>query len=54
MVTECYRHAERAKVQALNDFLVFGTVAVLYFVLCWPLSLWGRRIESRLAAATAR
>ncbi|MFS4517838.1 MFS transporter, partial [Delftia tsuruhatensis] len=31
MVTECYRPAERAKVQALNDFLVFGTVAVASF-----------------------
>lgn len=28
LVTECYRPAERAKVQALNDFLVFGTVAI--------------------------
>ena len=31
LVTECYRPAERAKVQALNDFLVFGTVAVASF-----------------------
>ena len=27
MVTDCYRPNERAKVQAINDFLVFGTVA---------------------------
>jgi MFS family permease len=27
LVTEAYRPAERAKVQALNDLLVFGTVA---------------------------
>ena len=31
LITECYRPAERAKVQALNDFLVFGTVAVASF-----------------------
>lgn len=31
MVTDCYRPAERAKVQALNDFLVFGTVAIASF-----------------------
>ena len=31
MLTDCYRPAERAKVQALNDFLVFGTVALASF-----------------------
>jgi len=31
LVTECYRASERAKVQALNDFLMFGTVAVASF-----------------------
>jgi len=31
MLTECYRPGERAKVQALNDLLVFGTVAVASF-----------------------
>jgi MFS family permease len=31
MVTDCYKPCERAKVQALNDFLVFGTVAVASF-----------------------
>ena len=31
LLTECYRPAERAKVQALNDFLVFGTVAMASF-----------------------
>ena len=28
MVTECYKPAEKSKVQALNDFAVFGTVAL--------------------------
>ncbi len=31
LLTECYRPSERAKVQALNDFLVFGTVALASF-----------------------
>jgi len=31
LVTECYRPSERAKVQALNDFLMFATVAAASF-----------------------
>jgi len=31
MVTDCYRPEERTKVQALNDFLVFGSVALASF-----------------------
>ncbi|MDJ1156929.1 MFS transporter [Chelatococcus sp. SYSU_G07232] len=31
MVTDCYRPEERAKVQAANDFLVFGSVALASF-----------------------
>ena len=31
MLTDCYEPAERAKVQSLNDFLVFGTVAIASF-----------------------
>lgn len=33
---------------------VFGLVAAMYFVLCWPLSLLARRMEHRFAAATRR
>ena len=40
--------------QTFRPLLVFGIVGLVYFALCWPLSLWGRRMESRLAAATAR
>lgn len=35
-------------------FYVFGLVAVMYFVLCWPLSLLARRMERRFALATRR
>jgi MFS family permease len=31
MVTQCYAPAERNKVQAFNDFLVFGSMAVSSF-----------------------
>ncbi len=42
--------------QLLNNatfrpFTIFGTVALLYFLLCWPLTLASRRIEVRLARA---
>lgn len=37
-----------------RPFLVFGTVAVLYFLLCWPLSLASRALERCLALATRR
>ena len=30
-MTDCYRPEERAKVQAANDFLVFGSVAIASF-----------------------
>jgi polar amino acid transport system permease protein len=34
--------------------LVFGTVALFYFLLCWPLSLMARGMESRFSRASAR
>lgn len=34
-----------------QPLLVFGVVAVIYFVLCWPLSLLAARMERRRAAA---
>ena len=32
MVTDCYRPEERNKVQAFNDFLIFGSMAIGSFV----------------------
>ncbi len=37
-----------------DPFTVFGLVAVLYFLLCWPLSLLARRLERRFAVAMGR
>ncbi|UTD26881.1 amino acid ABC transporter permease [Bradyrhizobium sp. WD16] len=31
-----------------QPFTVFATVAALYFVICYPLSAWSRRLERRL------
>jgi MFS family permease len=41
LVTDCYRPEERAKVQATNDFLVFGSVAVASFASGKLLSVGG-------------
>jgi polar amino acid transport system permease protein len=45
--------------QMLNNatfrpFLIFGIVSVIYFALCWPLTLTSRRLETRLAASLKR
>ncbi|MEO9338258.1 amino acid ABC transporter permease [Mesorhizobium sp. SB112] len=37
-----------------DPFTVFGLVAALYFILCWPLSILARRMENRFAVATRR
>lgn len=41
MVLDCHRPAEKAKVQALNDFIVFGTMAVGSFSSGELLTLYG-------------
>ena len=45
--------------QLLNNatfrpFLIFSTVALIYFVICWPLTMASRRLEARLAEAYRR
>jgi polar amino acid transport system permease protein len=45
--------------QMLNNatfrpFLIFGGVSLLYFALCWPLSVLSARLEGQLAAAYRR
>ncbi|MBC8719682.1 amino acid ABC transporter permease [Ochrobactrum sp. Marseille-Q0166] len=35
--------------QTYQPLFIFGLIGVLYFLMCWPLSLWGRRLEMRLA-----
>ncbi|MGV6875026.1 amino acid ABC transporter permease [Pseudochelatococcus sp. B33] len=40
--------------QIYKPLLVFGVVGAMYFVMCWPLSLWGRRLERQMAAGTTK
>ena len=49
--TELTRAGQIINNATFQPFQVFGTVAALYFVLCWPLSLLARRMETPLLAA---
>ena len=45
--------------QVLNNltfkpFTIYLIVAAIYFVMCWPISLWSRRLEARLARPFTR
>lgn len=37
--------------QTFRPLMVFAIVGAIYFALCWPLSLWGARMERQLAKA---
>lgn len=52
--TELTRTGQIINNATFSPFAVFGTVAAFYFLLCWPLSLAARQMESRLAVASAR
>jgi len=48
--TELARAGNIVSNQIFRPLLVFGIVGALYFLICWPLSLLGSRLERRLAA----
>lgn len=52
--TELTRAGQIVNNAIFKPFLVFGTVAILYFILCWPLSLMARRLEARMRLAVTR
>lgn len=52
--TELTRAGQIINNATFKPFLVFGTVAALYFVLCWPLSLLARHMEARMRLAITR
>ncbi len=52
--TELTRAGQIINNATFKPFLVFGTVAALYFVLCWPLSLLARHMEARMRRAITR
>uniref|UniRef100_UPI0038CDB6D1 amino acid ABC transporter permease n=1 Tax=Paracoccus onubensis TaxID=1675788 RepID=UPI0038CDB6D1 len=52
--TELTRAGQIVNNATFKPFLVFGTVAILYFALCWPLSLLARHMETRMRRAITR
>jgi polar amino acid transport system permease protein len=52
--TEITRAGQVVNNATFEPLYVFGLVAAIYFVLCWPLSLLAGRLERRMARAHAR
>lgn len=52
--TELTRAGQIINNATFKPFLVFGTVAAVYFMLCWPLSLLSRWMEARMRRAITR
>ncbi|MDO8358763.1 MAG: amino acid ABC transporter permease [Devosia sp.] len=48
-LTELARAATQINTVTFQPVLVFGTVSLIYFALCWPLSLLSQHLERRLA-----
>jgi polar amino acid transport system permease protein len=51
---ELTRAGQQINNATFRPFVIFGLIAAIYFVLCWPLTLASRRLETRLAAAYKR
>ena len=47
-LTELARAATQVNTVTFQPALVFGTVAIIYFMLCWPLSLYAQYLERKL------
>lgn len=52
--TELMRAGSIVSNSTFNPLMIYTVVAGMYFLVCWPLSLYGRRIERRLSGAVAR
>ncbi|HWX47661.1 MAG TPA: amino acid ABC transporter permease [Roseomonas sp.] len=48
---EITRAAQVINNAVFQPFTIFGLVGLAYFVICWPLSAYSRRMEQRLAVA---
>jgi polar amino acid transport system permease protein len=53
-VLELTYAAKVLNTKGFSAFLCFGTVLVLYFLVCWPTKLFGEHLERRLAPARSR
>ncbi len=47
--TELVRAGQFITNATLQPLFVYGFVACLFFVLCWPLSKWSQSLEARLS-----
>lgn len=53
-LSELSRTATAINTVTFQPILVFGTVSAIYFAMCWPLSLLGRRLERQLSDGRER
>jgi polar amino acid transport system permease protein len=51
---ELTRAGQQLNNATFRPFLIFGLVALVYFVMCWPLTIAAGRLEKRLALAYRR
>jgi polar amino acid transport system permease protein len=49
--TELARAGNIISNQTFKPLLVYAVVGIMYFAICWPLSLYGTQLESRLAVS---
>jgi polar amino acid transport system permease protein len=52
--TELARAGTQMNTVTFQPVLVFGTVSLMYFAMCWPLSLLSRHLEKRLQVEHVR
>ena len=53
-LTELARAATQVNTITFQPVMVFGTVSLIYFALCWPLSLYAAYLERRFAVGVVR
>ena len=52
-LTELARAATQVNTITFQPVMVFGTVSLIYFALCWPLSLYAGYLERRFAVGVS-
>lgn len=52
-LTELARAATQVNTVTFQPVLVFGTVSLIYFMLCWPLSLYAGHLERKVGEGVA-
>jgi polar amino acid transport system permease protein len=53
-LTELARAATQVNTITFQPVVVFGTVSLIYFALCWPLSLYAGYLERRFSVSVTR